>query len=69
MKLEVLPVRKYKNYFIDLSTDDSDVMVDWDDNSNFVRIWNSGKPTAVCHVDNVDNLIEALELIKTKFKK
>lgn len=72
LKLKVLPVEKYKNYFIDLNTVNNNLGIDWDSNCEFVRIWNCKEPPLdmiVCHVDNVDNLIEALKLIKGKFKK
>lgn len=72
LKLEVLPIKKYKNYFVNLCNENNNLWVDWDSNSPYIRISNCKDvkfEVTVCHVENVDNLIEALKLLKTKFKK
>lgn len=70
LKLKEVEIKSYKNYYIDISTDINDLIIDWNSNSSYVRIWNNfPKESVFCHIDNLDNLIEGLTLLKGKIKK
>lgn len=70
LELKKLKVEAYNNYYADLSSDMGDLNLDWNEGEPFFKIWNNNTAnTTNCHVDNLDNLIEGLRLLREKIKK
>ncbi len=60
----------YTEYFIDLSNNKYNLYISAQKDGPFLSISNHySPPFVVCHVDNLDNLIAGLKLLREKIEK